>query len=243
MHDIFDRCKAACFCRLLRSSSSSGVADVTVNADGSLTLPLRPLRRQQQCVQRRREVNNDAHLPSQRQPQQRQHENAERRSSGQRRRHNIAGRKAAAATLLQRAARAYLARAQLAALKAKAAAARDAAARRLQQRLRLRRELVLLKKDARKPLTPQQWSVVEKRRRKSPTLDAPTSPAKRLAAAPAQRRADDGDGSAQQQACLCALPGCAAPRFVEPETGKTHEYCGRSHARAAARDKAARRHA
>ena len=64
------------------------------------------------------------------------------------------------------------------------------------------KELALLKKDALKPLTPQQWQLVERKRRKSPTLDAAASPPKRPAAALAQRHADgecelDRDGECE----------------------------------------------
>ena len=31
----------------------------------------------------------------------------------------------------------------------------------------------------------------------------------------------------------CALPGCTAPKFCDPDTGEVRDYCGRSHARLA----------
>ena len=218
----------------------AGVAEVRTHIDGTFTLTLRPLRRRQHRA-RRGDAHEDAHLTKRRQPQQRQHEKADRLTSGQRRRRNIAARKAGAAVLLQRAARGFLGRAQLAALRANAAAAQEAAARRLQQRQRLRRELALLKQDACKPLTPQQWQLVEKKRRKSsPTPDAAASPAKRPAAASTQRCAD-GEESELARCMREAQAACVQAPAPAAAAGKPDK---RNPAwRRIAREEAARRQA
>ena len=40
-------------------------------------------------------------------------------------------------------------------------------------------------------------------------------------------------GSRLSAAEQCALPGCTAPKFRDPDTGELRDYCGRSHARLA----------
>ena len=115
----------------------------------------------------------------------------------------------------------------------------------VQRRQRLRRELALLKQDARKPITRQQWQLVEgKRRRKpSPTLDAATSPAKRLAAAPVQRRADGDELAILVGGCMrAAQDACVPPPAVAAAAKRqaAHAACPSRKPRWVEREEAAR---
>jgi hypothetical protein len=36
--------------------------------------------------------------------------------------------------------------------------------------------------------------------------------------------------AAQKDSSLCPIPGCNKPKYVDPSSGVTHDYCGKSHA-------------
>ena len=48
--------------------------------------------------------------------------------------------------------------------------------------------------------------------------------------APPSNRQRQGQGTPHNR---CSLPGCSAPRYVDPSTGSEHDFCGRTHAREA----------
>ena len=47
---------------------------------------------------------------------------------------------------------------------------------------------------------------------------------------PPSNRQRQGQGTPHNR---CSLPGCSAPRYVDPSTGSEHDFCGRTHAREA----------
>ena len=36
--------------------------------------------------------------------------------------------------------------------------------------------------------------------------------------------------AAQKDSSLCPIPGCTKPKFVDPNSGVTHDFCGKTHA-------------
>lgn len=42
--------------------------------------------------------------------------------------------------------------------------------------------------------------------------------------------AGTGAAAAQKNSSLCPIPGCNKPRYVDPSSGATLDYCGKSHA-------------
>ena len=48
--------------------------------------------------------------------------------------------------------------------------------------------------------------------------------------APPSNRQRQGQGTPHNR---CSLPGCSAPRYIDPSTGSEHDFCGRTHAREA----------
>ena len=36
--------------------------------------------------------------------------------------------------------------------------------------------------------------------------------------------------TAQKTSSMCPIPGCTKPKFVDPNSGVTHDFCGKTHA-------------